>query len=126
MRWWQAGVPVLLIGAVMGFYALGANWAALVAGVLFALAVLEWALLATFVLRVAATACPECGCRLRRPAARAAVPYYHHLYGSKVIVFDGPRRYLGAQVVRCSACGTEAVFSEAGRYVERFFPVAGV
>jgi hypothetical protein len=70
--------------------------------------------------RVARSSCPGCGLPLGREAARASVPFYERALGPGTLVMDGPRRYMGARVVRCGGCGAEFVFGELGGLVEPF------
>jgi hypothetical protein len=71
--------------------------------------------------RIALRPCPRCKAPFGAAVA-AAVPYYERLCGRGTRVFGGPRRYLGARVVRCAGCQAEYVFGELGGLVEPFDP----
>jgi hypothetical protein len=70
--------------------------------------------------RMAHFRCPCCRIPFGRPAFFARIPFNERLYGPGVKVNDGPRRYLGASVVKCRQCEGEFVFSELGGLVEPF------
>jgi len=72
--------------------------------------------------RIARCSCPRCVHAFGNAAAVSSEPYYHRLFGRGTVVFDGPRRYLGARVAKCGNCEAEFVFSELGRLVEPFDP----
>ena len=63
-------------------------------------------------------ACPHCSQKFGATAASTSSDYYERRYGAGVRVFDGPRRYRGARVVKCQACQAESVFGELGGFVE--------
>jgi hypothetical protein len=70
--------------------------------------------------RIARRTCNRCGKKFGRTISGAATPYYERLYGAGTAMLDGPRRYMGARVVRCGHCQAEYVFSEMGALVEPF------
>ena len=64
--------------------------------------------------------CPHCRARFGRTPISSAIPYYERLHGHGMKVMGGPRRYLGARVIKCKGCTKEFVFGQLGNFVEEF------